>query len=73
MVAIAHNKEEWVNCLVRAVELRQNEPYLRSIRQTADDNTWTARCRTVLNALQTAQGSADSSKLTYLDPSARLT
>ena len=73
VVAIAHNKEEWVDCLVRAVELRQNEPYLQSLRQTAEDNTWTARCRTVLNALQTAQGSADSSKLPHLVPSTRLT
>ncbi len=73
VVAIAHNKEEWVDCLVRAVELRQNEPYLQSLRQTAEDNTWTARCRTVLNALQTRRVAADSSKLPYLVPSTRLT
>ena len=62
VVLIAHNPEEWVDNLRRGVELGHNEAFLGSLRQTAEENTWLARARTLANALQaTPRGSIPTS------------
>jgi glycosyltransferase involved in cell wall biosynthesis len=51
VVLIARNQAEWVARLKEAVDLSKDPSYLTSVRQTAEQNTWTARATTVIDAL----------------------
>ena len=52
VVLIARTRDEWVSCLRQALELRNDDPYLARVRQTAEANTWVARARQLASALE---------------------
>lgn len=51
-VLIAKTPDEWVERLQQALQLRQDAEYLEKLRATARENTWSARARTIIAALE---------------------
>lgn len=51
VVLIASSPEEWAKQLQEAVVLRHDNAYLERLRRTAEENTWTKRAATEIQAL----------------------
>lgn len=51
VVLIARDPKEWVQRLQEAMRLRHDDAYLERVRRCAEENTWTMRAQTELQAL----------------------
>jgi glycosyltransferase involved in cell wall biosynthesis len=52
VVLTALDREDWIKSIRHALELSHDQNYLAKVRRTAQENTWTSRARTLVNALQ---------------------
>lgn len=55
IVLVAKNQDEFVGCLQRAMQLRDEPAYLAALKTTAQENTWHARARTIITAIEAKQ------------------
>lgn len=52
VILIAENKEDYINKIDRALELREDAQYLDALLQTAQENTWDMRAAQILDRIQ---------------------